>query len=121
VSDIITRNSVPPVAIANLLRVVHSYSGGRRVENILHEQLHGSGHVVVHRPTRLRSGRLTLLFASATHASAAVTLLATPHTFTLAADVAALSMTFVLAPGELDPQPQPQIAAWLVTVPFQEI
>lgn len=121
-TDTIVRNSTPSASIANLVKVVHNYSGARRVQNILHEQLHGSGHVVVHRPTRLRAGTLTLLFATSAHAAAAVTVFAaTGHTFTLTADVAALSMTFVLAPGELDPQPQQGVGAWLLTVPFQEI
>ena len=119
--DTIVRNSSPTATIANLLAVVHSYRASRRVEHIVHPRLNDSGYNVTYKPVRLRAGRLSLLFATAAHAKAAVDLLVTGYTFTLTADVSQASMTFVVAPGDLDPQPQEGSDKWVVEVPFQEV
>lgn len=119
-TDSIVRNSSPSAQIANLL-FVHGYDVGLQIENILHEQLHGSGYNVVYRPARKRSGTISLLFASAAHGWAAIALLSTEYNFTLTADVPQLSMTFALRPGDLRPRHDPGYKAWSVDVPFQEL
>jgi hypothetical protein len=121
-TDSIVRNSSPTASVANLVSVVHDYSATRRVEHVLHPVLNSSSFTVTYRPVRLRAGRLSLLFATAAHAKAAVDLLVTGYTFTLTADVTQASMTFVVAPGDLNPQPDPEgTDAWVVEVPFQEV
>ena len=122
-SDSIVRNSSPTAPIADLV-FVSGYAAGLRVENILHRKLNGSGHDVVYKPVRLPAGRLTLHFATSAHAWAAIALLMTPYTFTLTADVAEVSMTFVLQPGDLTPRPAAtagDVDDWTVEVPFQEV
>jgi hypothetical protein len=122
VTDAIVRNSSPTVSMANLLAVLVDYRAGYKVENILHPQMNGSGFTVTYRPARLRSGSLRLLFPTATAAKTAATLLVTPYTFDLAADVTSASMTFVLAPGDLDIGPADEgVDQWALTVPYQEV
>lgn len=121
-ADTIVRNSSPTVNMANLLQVVaDGYRAGYRVEHILHPQMNGAGHNVTYKPVKLRAGRLALLFPTATAAKTAATMLATPYTFTLTADVTAASMTFVVAPGELEPVPVEGVPEWLLMVPYQEV
>lgn len=117
----IVRNTAGSPSMANLISVVFNYSAPRRVENILHPILNSAGYNVTYKPIRLRSGRLRLLFATAAHAATAVTFLSVAGTFTLTASVSQASMTFVLAPGDLDPQPNEGVAAWVLEVPFQEV
>jgi hypothetical protein len=121
VTDTITRNSSPTVPIANLLGVVHGWDAAREVEHILHPILNGDGYNVTYKPVRKRRGSMTLLFPTAADADAAVDLLVTAYSFTLNADEDVADMTFVLAPGRLDPRPQEGIDPWLVVVPFQEV
>jgi hypothetical protein len=121
VTDTITRNSLPPVALANL-QFVTGYEGAVPIETILHPQFNGSGYLVVWRPARLRTGILKLVFPNSASAWTAAGLLSTAHTYTLAADVSELSMSFVLRPGELKPYAgAPGGKVWLVDVPFQEV
>jgi len=119
--DTIVRNSTPTVPIANLRFVVQGYDAALPVENIIHPILNAAGHNVTYRPTRNRAGTLGLLFATAAHAWAAIALLRTAYTFTLTADVAELSMTFVLRPGALQPRNEPSFKVWIVDVPFQDV
>lgn len=121
-ADTLTRNSTPPVVVANLVAAVQDdYSSTRRVENILHPRLNGAGFNVTYKPPRLRSGTLPLLFATAAQAHAALAVLAAPNTFTLAADLPAASMTFVVANGELEVRPDEDSDAWVLAVPYQEV
>lgn len=119
-TDTIVRNSSPTVPIANLL-FVHGYDASVGITTVLHEQLHGSGFNAVYRPARKRAGTMSLLFATAADAWAAVALLSTSYSFTLTADVPELSMTFALRPGDLRPINDPGFKAWSVEVPFQEL
>jgi hypothetical protein len=119
--DTITRNSSPTVPIADLIGVVHPYDSGYAVENIAHGKLNSSGFNVTYRPTRLRSGRLTLLFETPTQAHTAIGLLGSAYTFTLSAEVAAATMTFFVTRGELKPEHNDEADVWTVTVPFQEV
>ena len=120
-TDAIVRNSSGSPAMANLLGVVFPYTAPREIRNILHPVLNSSDVNVTYKPSKLRAGRLNLLFATAAHAATAVTFLDTPYTFTLTADVSQASMTFALAPGDLDPKPEPGTDKWLIEVPFQEV
>ena len=120
-ADTIIRNSIPAAPIASLVGVVHGYDAGQKIENILHEQLNGSGYNVTYRPARLRAGKLSLLFATPADAAAAITVLLAPNTFTLTADLTQVSMTFVLAPGTLKPVLTEDVVPWVVEVPFQEV
>lgn len=120
-TDTIVRNSTPGVLITNLLGVTGN-DGAHEIETVLNAQMNGSGYNITYRPARLRSGTLTLLFATPAHAWAAVALLKTPYSFTLTADIPQLGMTFVLRPGRLQPALADEgIDAWTVEVPFQEV
>ena len=119
-TDTVIRNSIPVVPIANLI-FVSGYESGQQIENILHPQLNGTGYNITYRPARLRAGTLRLLFATPAQAAAAITVLLAPNTFTLTADVAQVSMTFVLRPGVLRPVLTEDVVPWMVEVPFQEV
>ena len=119
--DTITRNSSPPVEIDDLIGVVHPYDVQLVVENIRHKKLNSSGHNVTYRPTRLRSGRIRVLFPTPTAAHVAIGLLGSAYNFTLSADVPAATMTFFVTEGSLIPEHDPEADVWVVVVPFQEI
>ena len=120
-ADSIVRNSTPTVPIANIRFVLNDYETALKVENILHPVLNGAGHNITWKPTRNRAGTLTVLFATAAHAWAAVALLRTSYTFTLTADVPELSMTFAVRPGDLKPRNEQTFKVWLLDVPFQDV
>lgn len=120
-TDTIVRNSVPTAPVADLL-FVSDYDSGLEVENLLHPTLNASGHIVVYRPARLRSGTMQLVFPTAAAAWAAVPILSGGYTYTLTADLTQLSMTFVLRPGRLRPrQGITSGRVWLLEIPFQEV
>lgn len=119
--DTITRNSSPPVDIDGLLGVVHPYDVEYVVENIRHRKLNSSGHNVTYRPTRLRSGRIRVLFETPTDAHVAIGLLGSAYTFTLSADVPSATMSFFVTAGSLVPEHDPEADVWVVAVPFQEV
>lgn len=73
------------------------------------------------RPTGMRRGALTLVFADGAAAYSARAILAVPQLLTLAnPDVAQVSMPFVVAGGELG-DVLGAAGEWTLTVPFQEV
>jgi hypothetical protein len=122
-SATITRNSGPTVPIADIVDVV-VYDAPSAVENIIHSKMNGSGFNVTFRPTRLRAGRLSILFADAAGAHDAVALLGTEYTFTLNSDEDEADMTFVVGSpsgsGSLAPRPG-EGPEWIVEFPFAEV
>jgi len=120
-ADSIRRNDTSGTPVGNLL-LVTNYDAGVQIDTVLHPQLFGSDHVVVYRPARLRRGTMTLVFATAAHAWSAVTLLRTSYSFSYTSDIPALSMVFVVRPGEIKPvQTGAEKLPWTVEVPFQEV
>ncbi|WP_419817000.1 hypothetical protein [Glaciibacter flavus] len=97
------------------------YSATYDPTTILHPQLHGASFNVTYLPVRDRAGKLTLLFATSADAWAAVALLRTAYNFTWTSDVTGLSMTFVVAGGDLQPILSDTRKAWTVDVPYQEV
>lgn len=103
--------------------VVNGFETTRLARSIVHVILGRPDPDITIRPTGLRKGELTLIFATGAEAAAAEATLSIPQRFTLSdADVPEVSMSFVVAAGEigvsLDLETQ---TVWQVVVPFQEI
>jgi hypothetical protein len=119
--DVITRNSSPTADLPGLL-LVERYDAPTEVRNIVLPQMSSPAVTVIYRPSPPPAGTLALLFGSLADVNAAVALLVTEHTFTLASDEPNADMDFVVAPGQLRPQLDDTTRKyWLLEVPFQEL
>lgn len=89
--------------------------------SIVHTILNRPDPDITKRPTGLRRGTLTLVFATGAAAYAARAILAVPQVLTLAnSDVPQVGMKFVVADGDIS-DVYGQAKEWTLTVPFQEV
>lgn len=103
--------------------VVDGYEAVRQARSIVHNIIGRPDPDVTFRPAGLRSGTLSLVFATSARAHAAASVLAVPGRFNLT-DVAVpeVSMAFVVAGGEISVQLDSATrTVWTVTIPFQEV
>lgn len=104
--------------------VVNGFEARRPTRTLVHTILGRPDPDITYRPAGLRTGDLSLVFATGAQAAAAeAALTVVPRVFTLTdPDVPEVAMTFVLAPGEigtsLDLETQ---EVWIVSFPFQEV
>lgn len=105
--------------------VVNGYEASRSVETIVHKIIGREDPDITLRPAGLRSGTLTLVFATGADASAAEAALLFPQVLTLSdTAVPEVSMSFVVGPegqastSTLDLESQ---TVWLVELPFHEV
>jgi len=103
--------------------LVDGYEASIEARSIVHRILGRTDPDITARPAGLRSGTLSLVFASRAEAWAAVTVLREPQSLTLTdADVPEVGMSFVVANGALVPRLDDETrSVWILTVPFEEI
>lgn len=120
VSTIITHNTgvITP-------EVVNGYDAAREARTIVHTILGRPDPDITLRPAGLRSGTLTLVFATGAAAASAEAALLFPQVLVLSdPDVPQVAMSFVVGPEgqastrslDLDTQ-----TVWLLELPFQEV
>lgn len=102
---------------------VDGYEPSIQVRSIVHTILGRSDPDVTFRPSGMRTGTLSLVFAAQSDAWAAVAVLRVPQVLTLTDDdVAVVNMSFVVAPGDLRPTLDDATrTVWVLEVPFQEV
>lgn len=102
--------------------IVDGYEATRTPRTIIHPILGREDDDVTFRPTSLRRGTLSLVFASEADARSAVAMLAVPQVLTLADPDVSIGMTFVVAEEDvqigLDDETRD---VWIVSVPFREV
>lgn len=116
-STVITHSSgvITPTA-------VDGYESARTPRTIVHTILGRSDPDITLRPAGLRSGTLTLVFATGAEASGAEAVLRTPEVFALTnPDVPEMAMSFVVAEGDLRTVLGDTRQSWNVDVPFREV
>lgn len=105
--------------------VVNGYEASRPVETIVHKIIGRPDPDITLRPAGLRSGTLTLVFATGAAAASAEAALLFPQVLTLSdPDVPEVGMSFIVGPEgqaststlDLDTQ-----KVWLLELPFQEV
>lgn len=104
-------------------RVVLGWEASRRARSLVHEVLGRPDPDITLRPAGVRSGTLRLLFATGAEAAAAASVFATAQTLTITdPDVAQVSMSFVVAEGDIVVQLDPETRRlWMLSAPFQEV
>lgn len=103
---------------------ITDYSSSRQTGNKVHVLLNNAGPPAYDlNPSGYRTGSFTLVFKSRSAAFACEAAHAVPARFTLAdSTVSQVGMVYVLADGQaVELRPSPTAAAWLVTIPFQEV
>jgi len=103
--------------------IVDGFTSTRESGTLVHPILGSENPDVTLRPAALRAGILTLVFASASAATAAEMVMASAQVLTLTdPDVSQIGMSFVVTGGgiELDLDRESR-SAWLLRVPFQEV
>lgn len=105
---------ITPVAL-------EGWEASAQARSIVHTILGRPDPDITLRPTGLRSGTLTLVFATGADAYAARAVLAVPQQLTLAnSTVAQVSMLFIVAGGDLG-EVIADSGEWRLSVPFQEV
>ena len=103
--------------------VVDGYEAEIEGRSIVHTILGRSDPDITTRPSGLRTGTLSLVFASKADAWAAIAVLRIPQVLTLTdPDVPEVGMSFVFAGGSLVPRLDDTTrSVWTVALPFQEV
>lgn len=100
---------------------LRDWSANADLRSIIHTILGRSDPDITKRPTGLRRGSLTLVFATGADAYAARAVLAVTQPLALAnSGVDEVAMTFVVAGGDLG-EVLGAASEWTLDVPFQEI
>lgn len=100
---------------------LRDWSANAEIRSIIHTILGRPDPDITKRPTGLRRGSLTLVFATGADAYAARAVLAVTQPLTLAnSGVDEVAMTFVVAGGDLG-EVLGAASEWTLDVPFQEI
>lgn len=97
------------------------YQAARAPGTILHPILGRESDDVTFRPAALRKGTLELWFAVEADAHEAVTVLAAPQVLTLDNPDVSISMSFVVADGDITATLDETRTAWIVEAPFREV
>lgn len=103
--------------------VVDGYEADIQARSIVHTIMGREDPDITTRPSGLRTGTLSLVFASRASAWAAIAALRIPQVLTLTdPDVPEVGMTFVVVGGAIRAQLDDVTrSAWTVEVPFQEV
>lgn len=103
--------------------VVNGFESERETRTIVHTIIGREDPDITLRPAGLRTGTLTLVFATGAQATAAEIVLSFPQLLALAdPDVPEVAMSFVVPPGRLAAKLDPESRrTWLLEVPFQEV
>lgn len=98
-----------------------AWDASAETRSIVHPILGRSDPDITLRPTGLRRGEFTLVFATGAAAAAAWTVLSDPQPLTLSnSGVIEVAMQFVVAGGDLS-HALSSAGVWSLRVPFQEI
>ena len=103
--------------------VLDGFDSARPARSIVHTILGRADPDITRRPSGMRTGTLSLVFATGAAAASAEAILRVPQTLTLSdSDVPQVAMTFVVAGGDITVAlDRSTRGVWIVTVPFQEI
>lgn len=102
---------------------VNGFEAAREARTIVHNIIGRADPDITLRPVGLRTGTLTLVFATGAAAKSAEAALAFPQVLALSdPDVPEVAMSFVVAGGDLAPKLDLDTqTVWLLDVPFQEV
>lgn len=102
--------------------VVEGFEAVQSARSIVHTILGRPDPDITYRPAGLRTGTLTLVFASGADAASARAILVVPQVFTISdPDVPEVTMPFVVAGGDISSSLADSRKSWIVTVPYQEV
>lgn len=103
--------------------VVDGYEATSEARTIVHTILGREDPDITLRPPGLRTGALTLVFATGAAAASAEAVLRFPQVLELSdTDAPNVAMSFVVATGDIAPKLDPETRrVWTLTVPFQEV
>lgn len=103
--------------------VVHGFTATRAPGTLVHTILGSPNPDVSLRPAAPRAGTLELVFATATDAVAAESVIVVPQVLTITdPDVSQIGMDFVVTGGAIELELDPAtVKVWLLRVPFLEV